>query len=159
MNFQIYKASRNTSSFFKYAKLLFLYSAVTSVGWFFTYLSHPPVNCTTVGVVNQHNRWILAQKETRGRIKRICVYVCVFIRQREKQECVGIKCLSCPHIAWVLVLAGANWAQAPSGHVSTGLWGENSTDESLLIPTLTDAYGQSETESRREKTEHFSLPN
>lgn len=53
-------------------------------------------------------------------------------------------------------LAGAKWAQAPSGHVSTGLWGENSTDESQFIPTLTDAYGESERAGeRKESISHY----
>lgn len=68
----------------------------------------------------------------------------------------GDKMLEFPAYCLGAGLAGAKWAQAPSGHVSTGLWGENSTDESLFIPTLTDAYSESERAAeRKESISHY----
>ncbi len=65
--------------------------------------------------------------------------------------------LEFPAYCLVAGLAGAKWAQAPSGHVSTGLWGENSTDESQFIPTLTDAYGESERAAERKESISYYL--
>lgn len=71
---------------------------------------------------------------------------------KEGKESGGDKMLEFPAYCLGAGLAGAKWAQAPSGHVSTGLWGENSTDESLFIPTLTDAYGESERAAERKES-------
>lgn len=113
MHFKIFKSSRNF--FLKIHKTKF-YTTVTSFGRNKTdFESCEFTSPWTVqlfgGVLNQHHRWRRDGKEIRGRIK------CVASDKGREGEW-GDKMLEFPAYCLGAGLAGAKWAQAPSGRVS-----------------------------------------